>query len=142
MKPGQRYIDIDERYRRYRSDSFRDKYRMLRPDAPCVTITAHMAKDGYRYIHWDREQCRTLSVREAARVQSFDDAFRFAGHRSNRYRMIGNAVPPLLSREIAVRVRRAIQGGLDLVEDREWQMALPLDATPLRDTASESLCAG
>lgn len=111
MEPGHRYIDIDARYRRYKTDSFVDKYYMLKPDAPCVTITAHMAKDGYRYIHWDREQCRTLSVREAARAQSFDDAFRFAGHRSSRYRQIGNAVPPLLAQELAISVRRAIKAG-------------------------------
>ena len=125
MEPGDRYLDIDPRYRRYDDRSFEDRYFKLRPDIPCITITAHMAKDGYRYIHWDRDQCRTLSVREAARAQSFDDAFRFAGHRSNRYRQIGNAVPPLLARELAVRVRRAIEGGHDVVEDREWQLALP-----------------
>jgi DNA (cytosine-5)-methyltransferase 1 len=117
MQPGHRYIDIDPRYHRYRADTFKDKYYMLRPDEPCVTITAHLAKDGYRYIHWDVDQCRTISVREAARIQSFDDAFRFAGHRTNRYRQIGNAVPPLLAREIAVRVRRAIRG--------PWQLSLP-----------------
>ncbi len=120
MKPGDRYIDIDPAYQRYSTASFTDKYYKLLPDAPCVTITAHMAKDGYRYIHPDCDQCRTLSVREAARVQSFDDAFRFAGHRSSRYRQIGNAVPPLLAQEIAVRVRRAIRAG-----GRQLRLPLP-----------------
>ena len=77
MKPGDRYIDIEEQYRRYNADTFKDKYYMLRPDAPGVTITAHLSKDGYRYIHWDTEQHRTISVREAARIQSFGDHFLF-----------------------------------------------------------------
>jgi len=98
---------------------------MLDPDKPCISITAHMAKDGYRYIHWDVEQHRTLSVREAARVQSFGDHFRFAGSRTSRYRQIGNAVPPLLAQVIAHQIRRAIlryrsHGAGDL-----WQLGLP-----------------
>lgn len=129
MEPGHRYLDVDPRYRRYKDNSFTDKYYKLRPDAPCVTITAHLSKDGYRYIHYDREQCRTLSVREAARVQSFDDAFRFAGHRSNRYQQIGNAVPPLLAAELAARVRRALEGHTEVLEDDPWQLDLPLHAT-------------
>jgi DNA (cytosine-5)-methyltransferase 1 len=126
LRPGGRYTDLDPDDQRYSADTFKDKYYKLKPDEPCITITAHMAKDGYRYIHWENEQCRTLSVREAARIQSFDDAYRFAGHRSSRYRQIGNAVPPLLAHEIAVRVRRAILGGLDVVDDRVWQLNLPL----------------
>jgi len=118
----------------------------LKPDAPGVTVTAHMAKDGYLYIHWDNDQCRTLSVREAARIQSFDDAYRFAGHRSSRYRQIGNAVPPLLARELAVRVRRAILGGMDVVDDRFWQLHLPLPtpdhvSSPSLPAANERACA-
>ena len=109
MKPGDRYIDINELYQRYNSRSFKDKYYMLRPDLPGVTITAHLAKDGYRYIHWDSCQHRTISVREAARIQSFGDHFRFAGYRSSRFKQIGNAVPPLLSEAIAQQVLRAIQ---------------------------------
>jgi len=107
MKPGDRYIDIPEEYRRYNSKSFKDKYYKLIPDQPGVTITAHMSRDGYRYIHWDSDQCRTLSVREAARVQSFGDHYRFAGFRSSRFRQIGNAVPPLMAEAIAKHVLRA-----------------------------------
>jgi DNA (cytosine-5)-methyltransferase 1 len=136
MEPGHRNTDIDPRYRRYKEDSFKDKYYKLRPEAPSVTITAHMAKDGYRYIHYDGEQCRTLSVREAARIQSFDDAFKFCGHRTNRYQQIGNAVPPLLARELAVRVRRAIEGQHDMIDDRVWQFELPLDS---RHSATETV---
>ncbi|MDQ2809595.1 MAG: DNA cytosine methyltransferase [Chloroflexota bacterium] len=109
MQPGDRYIDIDERYRRYNAASFQDKYYMLRPDAPGVTITAHLYKDGYRYIHWDTAQHRTISVREAARIQSFRDDFRFTGSRSSRFRQIGNAVPPLLAEHMAAQIRRALR---------------------------------
>jgi len=64
-------------------------------DEPAWTVTAHIARDGYKYIH--PRQHRTLSVREAARIQSFPDRFKFAGFRSNRFTQIGNAVPPLLA---------------------------------------------
>jgi DNA (cytosine-5)-methyltransferase 1 len=107
MQPGGKYRDIPEHYRRYRSDTFDDKYYKLPWDLPGNTITAHMAKDGYRYIHPD--QVRTLSVREAARVQSFPDHFRFAGSRSARFIQIGNAVPPILAQAIAESVLRALQ---------------------------------
>lgn len=88
------YRDLPERLRRYRSDIFDDKYKRLAWDRVSRSITAHLAKDGYWYIH--PEQHRTLSVREAARIQSFPDDFRFAGEPTHRYRQIGNAVPPLL----------------------------------------------
>jgi DNA (cytosine-5)-methyltransferase 1 len=125
MTPGDRYIDIDERYRRYNSESFKDKYYMLRPDAPGVTITAHLAKDGYRYIHWDPEQHRTISVREAARIQSFGDHYRFAGSRSARYKHIGNAVPPLMAQRIAEQVLRALRRGSGWLPGDMIQPGLP-----------------
>lgn len=111
MKPGDRYRDVDPSHRRYEikrspdgtDEYFADRYFRLSWQEPCVTITAHLAKDGYRYIHPD--QPRTLSVREAARVQTFPDSFRFAGYRSNRFIQIGNAVPPLLARAVAEAVR-------------------------------------
>jgi DNA (cytosine-5)-methyltransferase 1 len=120
-----RYRDIDPRYQRYDTRSFYDRYLMLNPDEPCNTITAHMAKDGYRYIHWDTMQHRTLSVREAARTQSFGDHFRFAGHRTNRYIQIGNAVPPLLAEAIGRQVKRAITQRRPLESAGIWQLGLP-----------------
>src|ERR671936_1550143 len=94
MDDGTLYSDLPQRLRRYRSDIFTDKYKRLSWDGLSRTITAHLAKDGYWYIH--PEQHRTLSVREAARIQTFPDWFRFAGEPSHRYRQIGNAVPPML----------------------------------------------
>ena len=104
---GDKYIDVPERLRRYRSDIFRDKYFRLSCDELSRTITAHIAKDGYWYIH--PRQDRTLSIREAARIQTFPDRFRFAGHPSNRYRQIGNAVPPMLASTIGSSVYEALE---------------------------------
>ena len=109
MEPGDTYLDVPEHLRRYRSDIFSDKYLRLSFEDLSRTITAHIAKDGYWYIH-PRED-RTLSIREAARIQTFPDRFRFAGHPSNRYQQIGNAVPPLLASAIASSVRVAIEDG-------------------------------
>jgi DNA (cytosine-5)-methyltransferase 1 len=113
IPPGGTYRDVPLDYRRYRleDEHFEDRYYRLPWDRPSRAITAHIAKDGYWYIHPDFDQVRTLSVREAARVQSFPDHFRFAGHRTNMYRQIGNAVPPLLAYAIAQRLREAIGRG-------------------------------
>lgn len=94
MDSSTRYSDIPEHLRRYRADSFDDKYKRLDWEGVSRSITAHIAKDGYWYIH--PEEHRTLTVREAARIQTFPDAFRFSGGRSDAFKQIGNAVPPLL----------------------------------------------
>lgn len=101
MKEGDRYCDIPEELRRYRSDIFKDKYWKLYWNEPSWTITAHIRKDSYRYIHPDTDQGRMLSIREFARLQSFPDHFRFCGAPTRRMQQIGNAVPPLLAESIA-----------------------------------------
>jgi DNA (cytosine-5)-methyltransferase 1 len=106
LKPGQTYRDLPDRLKRYRDDIFDDKYKRLSWDDVSRTITAHIARDGYWYIH--PEQQRTLSIREAARLQTFPDEFRFCGHPSVQYRQIGNAVPPALGHAVARRVRAAL----------------------------------
>ena len=87
-----RYSDLPADMKRYRDDIFDDKYKRLDENDLSRTITAHIAKDGYWYIH--PRQNRTLTVREAARLQTFPDRFRFAGPPSAAFRQIGNAVPP------------------------------------------------
>ncbi len=98
MKPGTLYSDLPAELRRYRADIFDDKYNRLAWDDLSRSITAHIAKDGYWYIH--PSQHRTLTVREAARIQTFPDHFRFAGSRSHQFAQIGNAVPPALAEAV------------------------------------------
>jgi DNA (cytosine-5)-methyltransferase 1 len=98
MNPNTRYSDLDPALKRYRDDVFDDKYKRLDPNDLSRTITAHIAKDGYWYIH--PYQDRTLTVREAARLQTFPDWMRFAGPPSAAFRQIGNAVPVALGRRI------------------------------------------
>ncbi len=104
---GDRYDSLPDHLRRYRSDIFRDKYNRLQWDGLSRTITAHLAHDGYWYIH--PEQSRTLSVREAARLQTFPDWFRFAGTPTQCFRQIGNAVPPLLAEAVGSELVRALR---------------------------------
>lgn len=89
----------------YDPGKFPNKWWKLDPDLPSRTLTAHMGKDTYSHIHWDSRQQRTISVREAARLQSFPDSFRFAGAMNAAFRQIGNAVPPLLAQAVAARLR-------------------------------------
>ena len=116
LEPGGTYMDVPPRLRRYRSDVFRDKYFRLSFDDLSRTITAHIAKDGYWYIH-PREN-RTLSIREAARIQTFPDRFRFAGPPTARYKHIGNAVPPLLAAALAKSIRASIDIQSAVAESR------------------------
>ena len=80
------------------------RYHVLEPDEPSTTIIAHLYKDGNRFIHYDTEQQRTITVREAARLQSFPDDFEFLGSQGNAYQMIGNAVPVILARAIGYAI--------------------------------------
>ncbi|MEU4539008.1 DNA cytosine methyltransferase [Streptosporangium sp. NPDC023825] len=93
------YSSIPAEYRRYKADTFDDKYKRLDWEDLSRSITAHIAKDGYWYIH--PAQHRTITVREAARIQTFPDHFRFSGSRSDAFRQIGNAVPPQLGKAAA-----------------------------------------
>lgn len=85
----------------YDSTKFPNKWRKMEPDAPARTLMAHLGKDTYSHIHYDSAQARVISVREAARLQSFPDGFIFKGTMNPAFRQIGNSVPPLLSYAIA-----------------------------------------
>ncbi|TCM39650.1 DNA cytosine methyltransferase [Kribbella sp. VKM Ac-2568] len=104
-----RYSELPDELKRYRDDIFDDKYKRLDGDDLSRTITAHIAKDGYWYIH--PVQNRTLTIREAARLQTFPDHFRFAGPPSAAFRQIGNAVPPRLGAVIGAGIQEALGRG-------------------------------
>lgn len=92
----------------YDSSKFPNRWWKLRRDFPVRTLMAHIGKDTYSHIHWDGSQARTISVREAARLQSFPDGFRFEGTMNPAFRQIGNAVPPLMAAALAETMRAAI----------------------------------
>jgi DNA (cytosine-5)-methyltransferase 1 len=92
----------------YDEHDFPDKWRKLIPDRPSWTVPAHLARDSYSHIHYDVAQARMISIREAARLQSFPDAFAFSGNMGDCFRQIGNAVPPLLARAIAFELLHAL----------------------------------
>lgn len=101
----------------YRRDGFPNKWWKLDPERPCRTLMAHLGKDSYSHIHFDSQQARTISVREAARLQSFPDGFVFSGSMNAAFRQIGNAVPPLLALALGEGLRRQLMSGSRLTPD-------------------------
>ena len=93
----------------YDASKFPNKWRKIAKDQPVRTVMAHLSKDGYSHIHYDDAQARTISVREAARLQSFPDGFVFAGAMNQAFQQIGNAVPPLMAKAIAAEIMKTIR---------------------------------
>lgn len=124
LREGERYVDLPDALRRYdsknypekRNEYFKDRYRKLIRNRPAWTLEAHIGKDTYRFIYpslpGHPEPPRTISVREAARLQSFPDRFRFLGPFTHQFYHVGNAVPPLLARAVAVAILPGVLMGI------------------------------
>ncbi len=108
MPEGGKYVDLPARLKRYRDDIFEDKYRKLFWKRQSWCVTAHLGRDCYSHIH--PAQPRTVSVREVARLQSFPDSFYLGGNLGEKYKILGNAVPPLLAEKIALAIKSQLFG--------------------------------
>ena len=110
----------------YDPSKFPNKWRKMWRDKPARTLMAHFGKDSYSHIHYDSDQARTISVREAARLQSFPDGFVFCGTMNPAGRQIGNAVPPLLAKALATTIRATLQAAseTDIHEHRRTAEAV------------------
>ena len=106
-----RYCDLPDELRTHKNlTAFLDRFKIVEGDTQaCHTMMAHISKDGHYFIHPDIEQARSISVREAARIQSFPDSYYFESSRTAAFTQIGNAVPPLMAKAIAEQIEALLE---------------------------------
>ena len=121
----------------YDPGKFPNKWRKMEADRPARTLMAHLGKDTYSHIHYDSDQARTISVREAARLQSFPDGFTFCGTMNPAFRQIGNAVPPLLAWAVADAVRDTLQPAPKSADEAGPQTSFEFGPGPVRGPIPE-----
>lgn len=116
----------------YDKTSFKDRYTRQHRNRPCSTIVAHLAKDGLMFIH--PTQNRSITPREAARIQSFPDWFQFPVARTHQFRVIGNAVPPLVGEAVGTAVKTYLEKSI------KQQKQIKFDLSPLPSSEKEAVC--
>lgn len=124
----------------YDPEKFPNKWWKLYRDKPVRTLMAHLGKDSYSHIHFDSEQARTISVREAARLQSFPDGFLLRGSMNPAFKQIGNAVPPLVAYAIAMEMRSMI-GCQPIPDMRRALLGLPKQSVKTLRMREKKKCA-